>query len=72
MKDYAGAFHVERGTCFRFVYTSDHDGRPMKCPQPIIAVGWTRDGDGRWYAVDACEQHASQLERRPRPGKRSR
>ncbi len=61
MEDYAGAWHAERGRCFRFVYTSEDDGRPMKCPEEPVAVGWTRDGQGRWYEVDACEQHAPQL-----------
>ncbi len=60
MKDYAGAWSSERSS-FRFVYTSDDDGRAMRCPGEPVAVGWTRDGRGRWYAVDACEQHASQL-----------
>ena len=63
--DYAGAWHAERGNCFRFVYTSEEDGRPMVCPQPIVTSGWTRDGDCRWYEVDACEQHAPQLQKRP-------
>ena len=61
--DYAGAWQAKRGICHRFIY--DEFGKPTECPQPVIASGWTSDGRGHWYAVDACERHASQLERRP-------
>lgn len=66
MQDYAGAWTAERGRCHRFVYTED-DGRPANCPEPIVTSGWRRDGQGRWYAVDACAGHSSQLVSRPRP-----
>ena len=32
-----------------------------------MATGWKRDGDGRWFALDACERHPSQLLNRPNP-----
>jgi hypothetical protein len=43
----------------------DDDGRPMNCPEPVVASGWRRDYQGRWQAVDACAEHASQLEQAP-------
>jgi len=64
--DYGGAWTAERGGCHRFVYTED-DGRPANCPEPSVTSGWRRDGQGRWYAVDACAGHSSQLVSRPRP-----
>ena len=60
VQDYAGAWTAERGPCHRFVYTED-DGRPTNCPKPPVRSGWRRDGQGRWYVVDACAEHASQL-----------
>ena len=65
MNDYAGAWSSERGRCFRFVYTSDEHGRPTNCPGRPVKVGWTQDHRVRWYVVDACEEHASQLQGRP-------
>jgi len=59
MEDYAGAWSAERGRCHRFVY--DSNGKPERCPEPAVAVGWRQDGRGRWFAVDACERHRSQL-----------
>ncbi len=55
--DYAGACSTERGRCFRFVY--DDQGKPANRPEPPIATGWTQLG--RWYQVDACHEHATQL-----------
>ena len=69
MNDYAGAWSADRGRCHRFVYTVD-DGRPATCPEPPVRNGWRREGQGRWYAVDACEQHGDQLLQRPRPAAR--
>jgi hypothetical protein len=68
--DYAGAWSTERGRCHRFV--CGPDGKPENCPEPTVASGWLRDGRGRWYVVDACAGHASQLVKRPRPGAGSR
>lgn len=64
--DYAGAWHGERGQCHRFVYTSDQDGRPMVCPELVVVSGWRQDWQRRLYAVDACEEHAPQLEHDPK------
>jgi len=58
-----GAWATERGRCHRFVY--DPDGKPGNCPEPTVTSGWRRDGPGRWYAVDACAEHSSQLMSRP-------
>jgi hypothetical protein len=66
VEDYAGAWSAERGRCHRFVY--DPEGKPDYCPEPIVTAGWRRDYRGRWYVVDACAGHASQLVSRPRPG----
>lgn len=57
--DYARAWSSERGRCHRFVY--DEHGKPDNCPEPNATSGWCRDGQGRWYVVDACARHASQL-----------
>jgi hypothetical protein len=65
VEDYAEAWSAERGRCHRLVY--DSDGKPDNCPEPPVAVGWRRDGRGRWFAVDACAGHASELVKRPRP-----
>jgi hypothetical protein len=63
--DYAGAWSAERGRCHRCVY--DADGKPDYCPEPTVTSGWRVDGQGRWYAVDACAGHADQqLLSRPR------
>ena len=58
------AWTTERGHCHQFVYVED-DGRPANCPEPTVTSGWRRDGQGRWYVVDACAQHRSQLQTRP-------
>ena len=60
------SWHAERGRCHRFIY--DEHGKPTVCPEPPVRVGWRYAAHTRsWYAVDACAQHASQLERRPQP-----
>jgi hypothetical protein len=48
----------------------DPDGKPDYCPEPTVTSGWRQDYQGRWYVVDACARHASQLVSRPgvRPG----
>lgn len=45
--------------------------RPTHCPGEVITRGWWKDRQGRWWAVDACQEHASELsDRRPGPGAR--
>jgi len=61
--DYAGAWTAERGGCHCFVY--DSQGKPDSCPEPIVTSGWRVGGRLRWYVVDACAGHASQLVKRP-------
>jgi hypothetical protein len=63
--DYAGAWSIERGRCHRFVYGVD-DGHPEHCPSLPVASGWRRDGQGRWYVVDACARHRLEVMDRPR------
>jgi hypothetical protein len=70
MADYAGAWQGERGRCHRFVY-ADGDGHPANCPEPVAATGWKYDYLGHWHVVDACAEHASQIERRPHPDRPS-
>jgi hypothetical protein len=65
VQDYAGAWSAERDRCHRLVYASD--GKPTNCPEPTVTSGWRQDYRGRWYAVDACAGHASQLVSRPMP-----
>ena len=62
VRAYAGAWSSGRGEFFGCVYTSDDDGRPMKCCAPVRVSGWSRDGAAGWHAVDACAEHASQPE----------
>ena len=64
--DYAGAWHGDKGACFRMVVTSPTDGRPTRCPQLPIRVGWRKYGR-QWLALDACADHYPQLEARPQP-----
>ena len=71
MQDYAGAWSADRGRCHRFVYTSNDDGRPMNCPEPVVGSGWRlEEFTGEWHLVDSCEQHLSELLERPRPKRR--
>ena len=65
VQDYAGARSAERGRCHRFVYL-EGDDRPTNYPKPPLMSGWRRDGQGRWYVVDGCERHRSELSGRPR------
>jgi hypothetical protein len=68
MRDYAGAWEAVRERCHRYVYTSDEDGRPMPCPQPVVSSGWVlAEHTGKWHFVDACELHSSGLLDRPGP-----
>jgi len=64
--DYAATWTAERGRCHRFVYGSE-DGHPTHCPEPTVTSRWRHDGQGRWYAVDACAVHSEQLARRAQP-----
>jgi len=59
--DYAGACSAQRdGRCFRVVY--DDQGKPARCPKPLTVTAGVKIG--RWYEVDACEEHAAQLRQR--------
>lgn len=53
----SGARSAERGRCHCLVHGT----------APPVRSGWRRDGQGRWYAVDAYAAHASQIMERPRP-----
>jgi len=66
VQDYATAWTAEGGRCHRLIYGSE-DGHPEHVPEPTVTSGWRRDGQGRWYAVDSCAGHSSQLVSRPRP-----
>ena len=65
-QDYAGAVATEREKCFRYVH--DVHGKPDRCPAPVTGAGWLYlSHERKWYPVDSCERHVSQLEKRPRP-----
>jgi hypothetical protein len=69
VRDYGGAWSSKRGRCHRYVYTSDDDGRPTNCPEPVARSGWVwEEFTGKWHVVDACERHSAELVKRPRPG----
>ena len=42
-------------------------GHPAICPEPPVRSGWRRDGQRRWYVVDACALHGDHLLQRPLP-----
>jgi hypothetical protein len=59
VKDYAGAWHAYRGRCFRFVYTSEDDGRSMVCPR---SCGDLRLATERAWPLVRCERlHTAHL-----------
>lgn len=67
---YENAFSSESGRCFRIIY-EESTTRPTHCPGSVVTRGWWQDGIGRWWAVDACPEHSSELsDRRPGPGAR--
>jgi hypothetical protein len=66
-EDYARAVSADRGRCFRWIH--DFQGQPTRCPAPITRNGWFYlSYERKWYLVDSCEGHVSQLEARPHPG----
>jgi hypothetical protein len=44
--------------CFRFV--DDGEGKPDRCPEPVISSGWLQVGPS-CHLADACGQHSAQL-----------
>ena len=52
-----------RCRCHRLVY--DPDYKPTEYPEPVVTSGSRRDGQRRWYLVDACQGHSSELLSRP-------
>ncbi len=60
-RDYAGAVTVERrGQCYRLVY--DQHEKPTVCPEPITHTdGLYLSFHRKWYPVDSCERHVTQL-----------
>jgi hypothetical protein len=57
---FANAFSGDRGRCFRWVYEASTT-RPMRCGGEVVTNGWWQDRMGRWWAVDACREHADSL-----------
>ena len=58
-----GVIGSDQGRCFGFV--DDPDGKPVNCPDIVIASGWLKVGD-TWHEVDACGRHSAQLRSRGR------
>ncbi|MGC8628367.1 MAG: hypothetical protein ACP5VR_12620 [Acidimicrobiales bacterium] len=67
MEDYAGAWSAEHGRCHRIVYSES--GQPGNCPGTPVVTGWRYDANGRWYEVEACARHASELWPSPGPAR---
>jgi hypothetical protein len=63
---YAEAVFSEPGQCWRFVYRSPDDGRPMHCDQPVVWVGSHRHRDGKQIRVWSCQGHVEGVEKRER------
>lgn len=61
--DYAQAFNVERGRCFRMV--DDVEGKPDRCPEPVTVSGSFKVGP-KLYQVVSCNDH-SEEPRKPSP-----
>jgi hypothetical protein len=60
MDHYAEAFFVEAGQCWRMV-TTERQGMPAHCAEPVEWRGRTKDGRGRWHVVWSCSGHADEL-----------
>lgn len=50
------------GHCFRMVY-SGHNGYPTRCPEPPRRHGVFVNPRGERWPVEACEEHAADIER---------
>jgi hypothetical protein len=57
---YAEAFCVQPGQCFRFVHNGV--GHAKHCRKLVVAHGTFIDGKGRRVGIDACREHAEELE----------
>jgi hypothetical protein len=57
---YAEAFSVELGQCFRFVEAGT--GHAQHCRQPVVRRGQFVDRSGKRWTVDACSEHAPDME----------
>jgi hypothetical protein len=66
---FANAFSVEPGCCFRWIY-EETTSRPMRCPGRVRTRGWWQDGARYWWLVDACHEHAEHLSPTRPPGAR--
>lgn len=62
MNSYANAFGLEPGWCFRYVEEDAARGQPIHCPGEVVARGRWRDGAGKVRVVEACAEHAGELE----------
>jgi hypothetical protein len=58
------SFTIESGRCFRMVRDPEprHQGHTMHCPEPVVARGRFRSEAKKVYTVDACAEHANELE----------
>jgi hypothetical protein len=58
---YAEAFCVKPGQCFRFVHAGT--GHAQHCPEPVVRRAPFVDRAGKRWTVDACAEHAGDLDR---------
>jgi hypothetical protein len=64
---YAEAFTVMPGRRFRLITRPGHRD-PNHCPEPVVWHGTFTDRAGKRHELDACDGHASDLDRlRPSP-----
>jgi hypothetical protein len=48
------------GKCFRYVEAVN--GRARHCPEPVVHTGQFMDQWGKTWTVDACVEHAKELD----------
>jgi hypothetical protein len=60
MAHYANAYSSEPGQCFRFVHNGV--GHAQHCREPVVTRGQFKDNKGKRWKVDACVEHAEDLE----------
>ncbi len=60
----ANAYSLRPDRCFRLVTSPvrGQEGAPTHCPSPPRWCGRWRNGAGRWLQVEACPDHAGDLD----------
>jgi hypothetical protein len=64
VKEPLKSFTIEPGRCFRMVRdpVPERRGHKTHCPEPVVASGRFRSEGKKTYTVDACAEHAGELE----------